>query len=121
MLVRASKPGIGADALDGYFIGINSATGVLFGGREDGGWSGLASVPTKPLATGHWYNLTVSAHGPAFRAVLRDKADDAVLGQIVFTDARFATGAIGVRDFNASASWRDVRAVADGVPEVGAP
>lgn len=63
----------------------------------------------------------IAGHGAAFRAVLRDKADDAVLGQIVFTDARFATGAIGVRDFNASASWRDVRAVADGVPEVGAP
>jgi len=33
VLVRVSNPGAGPDALNGYYIGINPQSGVLFGGR----------------------------------------------------------------------------------------
>lgn len=109
VLVRVSHPAIGADALDGYFIGINPRSGVLFAGREDGGWTRLASVPVPGLVTGHWYTIAVRASGPRFEAMVVEKGTAAPMGRIAFEDGRFATGAIGLRDFNTSASWKNVR------------
>jgi len=114
-LVRASNPSAGADALNGYFIGVSPTD--IFLGKESGSWTGLTSTSIPGgLALNSWYHLTVQAVGCTFVVSGLPSGSTAAPTSFTYTDTgcTFTAGAIGLRDYNSTASWRNVTAVAGG-------
>ena len=100
LLFRASRAAIGPDAYQGYFAGINANALVL--GRADGGWTSLSAVALpSSTATRH---LRVVAVG----ASLKVYVDDLVTPKISVTDATYVDGAVGVRTYEAAATFDNV-------------
>ncbi|MBB4689508.1 family 16 glycoside hydrolase [Amycolatopsis jiangsuensis] len=107
-VVRATDPGIGADALHGYYVGATASR--LFLGRENGSWTELASAPIPGgLATGAWYHVSVQAKGCTF-TVTGTRPDSPEQAHFTHTDPGCAAthGAIGVRAQSGTASWRNL-------------
>ncbi|WP_344868316.1 family 16 glycoside hydrolase [Amycolatopsis ultiminotia] len=107
-VVRASNPGVGADAVNGYYVGVSETS--LFLGRQDGAWTPLASVPIPDgLAAGTWYHLSVQAQGCTF-TITGTKDGSGTPTTLDYTDdgCTFTHGAVGVRDQTGTGSWRDI-------------
>ncbi len=106
--VRVSDPNVGADSLNGYYVGVSGS--ALFLGKENGGWTSLqyASIPGG-LATGSWYHVTVQAVGCTLTVSGSPSGSTGAPIGFSYTDTGcFATGGIAVRDQGATASWRDI-------------
>jgi hypothetical protein len=112
-LVRASNPSAGADALKGYFVGVSPTQ--IFLGKENGSWTGLTAV-TIPggLALNSWYHLAVQVSGCSFVISGLPAGSTGAPTSVTYTDAgcTFTTGAVGLRDYASTASWRNVTVVA---------
>ncbi|QRN94101.1 AbfB domain-containing protein [Archangium violaceum] len=98
LVFRASRLAIGPDAYQGYYAGINANTVVL--GRADGGWTVLSAVAI-PTSTNPTRHLRVVAVGSSLKVYV----DDMVTPRISVTDATFVSGAVGVRTFEAQATF----------------
>ncbi|RII11189.1 hypothetical protein DSC45_29450 [Streptomyces sp. YIM 130001] len=108
-LVRASDPRTGADAHDGYYVGVTSKNIVL--GKQDGSWQQFekAGIPGG-LKAGEWYRLTVDVVGCDIKVTGHPSDSDAESVAFEYTDrdCSFPSGAIGVRDQSGTADWRDI-------------
>ncbi|HVH44905.1 MAG TPA: hypothetical protein VM925_21275 [Labilithrix sp.] len=111
-LVRLSNPSVGIDAHQGYYVGIG---GSLFLGRQSYNYVGLASVPI-PGGTpaGQFFHVTAEVIGCDFAMSVKRAGTADTPTKLSFTDPGCAstTGAIGVRDFEGGASFRDITVVA---------
>ncbi|MCD0447303.1 glycoside hydrolase [Glycomyces sp. A-F 0318] len=107
-VLRATDPRVGADRLDGYYVGV-SATGTLMLGRQDGTWTPLASAEIPGgLERGDWYHISVRATGCRF-TITGEPADGGTPVTFAHTDPGcFHQGAVGVRAQTGTASWRDI-------------
>ncbi|MGI5229834.1 family 16 glycoside hydrolase [Actinoallomurus sp. CA-142502] len=104
---RATDPRVGADAFNGYYVGVSSTRLIL--GRENGSWTLLsqAAIPGG-LAHDRWYHLTIRAVGCRFTITGSDGGETAPIA-FSHTDAGcFTHGAIGVRDQSGTAAWRNI-------------
>jgi len=121
LLVRASNPSNGADALNGYYAGINTSGNINFG-RENGSWTALhsATIPGG-LSTNTWYHLTVQAVGCTFTVSGDPVGSTATPVSFTYTDTgcTFTSGAIGVRDYASTGSWRNITATSSGTTSTG--
>lgn len=110
-LVRVSNPFTGTDALNGYYVGVTADANIL--GRENNSWTQLATTPIpNGLGFGTWYHLTVEAVGCQVTVTGQpDNGSDRV--SLSYTDSCcfFTTGAVGVRTYNATATWPDVAVI----------
>lgn len=94
LIFRASNFAVGADALTGYYAGINAAGNVVLG-KMNNNWTQLATAPvTIPPNT--WHAVKVVAAG----SLIRVYVDDMVTPKITVTDTSYSSGAIGVRSHN---------------------
>ncbi|MFT7840295.1 family 43 glycosylhydrolase [Saccharothrix sp. BKS2] len=124
LVFRATRPAVGADAYAGYYAGISPAGRVVLG-RADNSWTPLGSAPlTTAVGTAH--RLRVTAVGASIRVYV----DDMTTPRLDVVDAAFASGANGVRAFNAAATFDDVAVgpavgpvanLAQGRPATGTP
>ncbi|MCA1217208.1 exo-alpha-sialidase [Streptomyces sp. 8L] len=108
-VVRASDPATGADALDGYYVGVSATS--LFLGRQNGGWTALADTPVPGgLTTGAWYHLDVRVAGCTLDVTGSPADSDGQTVSLSYQDpdCTFTHGAIGVRDQSTTASWRNI-------------
>lgn len=112
VLLRTTSPSVGADSHTGYYVGIET-TGNLFIGRQNGGWTGLASSSVSGgVTTGVWYNLQASIVGCTITAQLK-RDDSTTVTTATATDAGcFAAGQAGVRTHLTTASFRNVQVTA---------
>jgi hypothetical protein len=108
LLVRASDPATGTDSLDGYYVGVSGSSLII--GREKYGWKELAGTAIPGgLSADTWYHLTVRVVGCSIAVDGTPAADpSAAPVSAAVQDCTFLRGAIGVRDFAAAASWRDL-------------
>ena len=107
-LVRASNPSVGIDTLNGYYIGIENATNTLFIGKENGSWTGLGSASISGgVALNTWYHITVTLNNSSIDITATPAAGGATT-YLNVTDGSFPWGAIGIRDFNTSAAWKNI-------------
>lgn len=117
LIFRVTAPGTGADALNGYYLGIESSTGTLFLGRENGSWTQLNTV-TVPggIAVGTWYHETIQAVGCTYTVSVLAVGSTSSPTAFSYTDSgcSFTAGQIGVRDHYTTASWRNVTVTAGG-------
>ncbi len=95
LMFRVSKPSLGADAYNGYYVGLSAADGIVELGRSSGQWTSLMHVK-REIKANQVYRVRVEARG----AQLRVWIDDAVTPIIDVQDATFAEGAIGVRQYS---------------------
>lgn len=107
LIARVANPTVGVDALRGYYAGITSA-GTLVVGKFNNNWTllGDKSVPGG-VSTGQWYHVTLQVRGCELTATAQS-AGSYDQAAVVITDAGCTqtTGQVGVRTFNAGASWR---------------
>ena len=108
LLVRVTNPSVGVDALNGYYAGVTPSQIVL--GREQSGWTALASANLPvALPSGTWYHLTVEAVGCLITVTgVPSAGGSQVSASYNDTGCTLTSGAIGVRTFNTTATWRDV-------------
>jgi hypothetical protein len=97
VLFRVTEPAVGVDSYRGYYAGISRSGRVLLG-KADNGWTPLADAPVRPATQ---YHLRVEAVGSSIRVYV----DDMSRPQLEVTDASYASGANGVRVFNAGAGF----------------
>lgn len=117
LIIRVTNPGVGADNLDGYYVGLESTSGTFFLGRESGSWTGLQST-TMPggVALNTWYHVTVQAVGCTFTVAAQRAGSTTAPTQFSFTDSgcTFTSGQVGVRDHYTTAAWRDLSVTLSG-------
>ena len=96
LMFRVSKPEIGPDNYNGYYIGLSPETGHVELGKADGKWTSL-KVVEKPLAANTPIHVRVEARGASLRVFVEDMTQPV----IEVADETFAQGAIGVRQYGA--------------------
>ncbi len=107
LLVRTTSPAWGANAFNGYFVGIDASTGALVITKHQNNATSLATSPTIAgggVTTGAWYHLTVRVRGCAITASAQ-RLGVAEQTTVSATDCTLANGAIGTRVVNARATW----------------
>jgi len=92
LIFRVTKPSQGADAYNGYYVGLQPEKRVVVLGKADGSWHELATA-LAAIEFGKSYRLRVVAKGPKIDVYLNDKQ---VLSE---EDLSFAEGSVGVRDY----------------------
>lgn len=112
-LVRATDPTVGTDNVNGYYVGVTGANLVI--GKEGYGWTQLASTAIPGgLATNAWYHLTVGVDGCEITVQGAPSGGYANPAYLAVDDCSFGAGSVGVRDYDSTASWRNVNVVAAG-------
>jgi hypothetical protein len=110
-LLRATDPTTGADNLNGYYVGVTSSAIQI--GRESYGWTQLASAAIPGgLAANAWYHLTASVTGCVLSVQGTPAGSWANPVYVSINDCALSHGAVGVRDYDATASWRNISVAA---------
>jgi hypothetical protein len=94
LIFRVSKPDIGPDMYCGYYAGISVDRSRLEFGCAANSWNSITNVPMT-FSANTVYHLTVEARGPRLKIFVGATRQPVV----DVTDARFASGMIGVRDY----------------------
>lgn len=110
LVFRAKNPAVGTDALDGYYIGINSGNKAVFGEFTNGKWRELASR-NLPIRVNEWYRVKINADGDHFQIYINDNPlNTNPYPKFDLAEASHPeTGFIGVRTFNATAQFDNVK------------
>jgi hypothetical protein len=113
LLVRANDPNTGADAHNGYFVGLTNQEGGVFLGRQNYNWTLLSGVHSMPggVTQGAWYHLKVRVSGCTFTVEAQQVGGSNPPTTFTHTDTgcTMTRGAVGVRTFNTRAAWRNVK------------
>jgi glycosyl hydrolase family 43 len=102
LVFRATSLATGADAYRGYYAGITPAGRVILG-RADNNWTQLGAA-SLPIVAGQRYHLRVQATGSTIKVYV----DNLTTPKITVTDATYASGASGVRVYNAAAAFDNI-------------
>ncbi|MGW5472762.1 family 43 glycosylhydrolase [Streptomyces chartreusis] len=99
LMFRVTEPSVGPDSYSGYYAGI-SPSGKVVLGRANGSWTELGTART-PGAPGSTHRMRVTAVGSSIKVFV----DDMKTPKISVSDGTYASGANGVRVFNAAAAF----------------
>ncbi len=102
-IFRASNVGNGPDAYNGYYTGIETG-GILTLGRANGSWKELARFKLD-IRAGQKYHMKIQAAGD----VIKVYVDDIGTPKIVFKDATYGRGVVGLRVYQTGAIVDNVR------------
>lgn len=99
LIFRVSNPDLGADAYNGYYLGIDALGGKIQLGKSSGQkWTVLQEHAQK-LETGIDYKVKVVAKGEQIKVYFNNSTEPL----ITVNDAEFKTGLTGVRSFDCMA------------------
>ena len=115
LLLRVTNPAAGTDSLHGYYAAV-SGNGTLTLSRENNSWTPLQTMAISGgVSTGVWYHLTAQAIGCTITVSAQPVGSTAVTG-FTYSDSgcAFTAGAVGIRSYNAAASWRDISVAVGG-------
>lgn len=97
-----------SESYRGYFAGLDPQNNRLFLGKTDGAtWTELGAV-SQTLDPEVSYHLRVVAVGSEIKVYLNHSADP----QLTLSDSSYATGATGVRTFEAAAQFDNINVTA---------
>ncbi|HQL73867.1 MAG TPA: hypothetical protein PLD58_11860 [Phycisphaerae bacterium] len=103
LIVRVSRPAVGADAWHGYEVALDAAAGVLRLGRHRDNFELIRDVPcTVPV--GRWVSLVVRLAGRTIEAVVDGKS------VLLYEDTRhpLAGGKVGLRPWARAGQYRNL-------------
>ncbi|HTH53993.1 MAG TPA: ATP-binding protein [Edaphobacter sp.] len=109
VMVRVNDAEPGADAYNGYYVGLRSDDRALVMGRADYGW--MEGYPTELIGgviAGRWYHLHVVAVGCAIGAEAIDKITGATTYGFLEERNCVAKGKIGLRSMATGGEWSQV-------------
>ena len=92
---RATNVGTGADGYNGYYVGIEAASGKgVMVGYADGSWHQLAVAGEFAYNHNQDYKMTILVCGDTFKVY--------VDGEFIYelTDSRYTNGKVGIRSWN---------------------
>jgi hypothetical protein len=105
LIFRVSDLNLGADAYNGYYLGLDAENGKIQLGKSSARkWTVLSEAPQK-LELGVNYKIKIVAKGDQIRVYFNDSANPA----ISVTDSEFKSGPIGVRSFDCMAIIDDLK------------
>jgi len=107
LIVHVTHPATGIDSFDGYYAGITSS-GTLILGREAYNWTKLTQATlASGVSLNTWYHMSVQVSGCTLTVAVQpiNSPEQAVV-RYTDTGCSYTSGQIGVRTFNADASWR---------------
>lgn len=108
LLFRVTNAAIGADAYDGYYLGINAHTGeVQLGKSSNQKWLVLATAQQK-LEIGKAYQVKITARAAEIKVYFNGAAKPL----FSINDEEFKSGSIGLRAYDALASIDNLEAKA---------
>lgn len=99
LVFRVSEPAIGADAYQGYYVGFGAEKNEIEIGRVNNDWMQLGRADLKVEAD-KTYPMRVEARGASIKVWVGDSATPI----LEVSDATFARGAIGVRQWGSDAN-----------------
>lgn len=106
VIFRVTKPAMGADAYLGYYVGLSAEGGNVQLGLADGShYKSLASAPLQ-IEAGKPHHLKIVARGSKI-SVFVDDQPESKQPKLVVTDSTYASGAIGVRQYQSAAATFD--------------
>ncbi|MDR1342297.1 MAG: glycoside hydrolase family 127 protein [Prevotellaceae bacterium] len=114
LMFRASRFSFGPDEYSGYYVGISSADGRVELGKANGAWTSLKTAAMS-IAANQWHQMRVAVSGSNIKVYVNDMATP----KIDVDDPSFASGAVGVRSYEALAAWDDISVVNTGYVEPG--
>lgn len=110
MIFRVTNPGTGADAYNGYYVGIALGQKAAILGKANGSWSQLAAkTGLQVVQPGAPVTIRVIVKGKLIEVYVGDMVDPVIR----YTDnapAAPTSGALGVRGYNSSFRVTDVKA-----------
>lgn len=104
IIFRVSDVNLGADAYNGYCVGLDAVNGKIQLGKSSGGKWQLLKEYLQPLKTGENYPIRVVAKGDQIKVYFNHGAAEI----IAVTDDTFREGAIGVRSYDCLVSIDDI-------------
>ncbi|MGN7205365.1 3-keto-disaccharide hydrolase [Pedobacter sp. SAFR-022] len=105
MIFRVTKPAIGANAYQGYYVGLNPETGLVTLGKANGYTWQVISSKEANLKQHQQYRLKVRAQGNSLKVFL----DGASMPIISVKDEEFKSGSIGLRAYKAQAAFDQLK------------
>ncbi len=103
LLVRVQQPHAGADAFIGYEISLSTKHNSILLGRHRNNWKLLKEVAV-PIKPDRWHHLRVECAGKEVSVFL--DGDKTALIRYTDADAPILSGQVGLRTWNADASFR---------------
>ncbi|MHA4896758.1 beta-L-arabinofuranosidase domain-containing protein [Pedobacter sp. PWIIR3] len=104
LLFRVSKPAIGSEAYQGYYVGLNPTNGMLqLGKANNGKWIVIKEIKY-PAKLNQKYAVKVRASGSDI-SVFINGGEKPLL---VASDGEYKTGNIGIRSYNALATMDNI-------------
>lgn len=107
LIFRVSSPAVGTNSYNGYYAGINSASGLVVLGKAANNWTEIVSVPYT-ITPNTLYHLKVSAEGKFIEVYINGTH------VISAVDSTYTSGTIGVRAINSTAKFDNVQVIDNG-------
>ncbi|WP_341876224.1 family 43 glycosylhydrolase [Defluviitalea saccharophila] len=111
LIFRVKNPETGADAFDGYYLGINAAgKSAVLGHMKDKKWNEIA-IRNLPIYHDQWYHLKVVVHEGHIQAYINDNPlnTNGYPKFDVLETSHLTTGKIGVRAHFANAMFDNIK------------
>jgi signal transduction histidine kinase len=110
VMIRANDAEPGADAYNGYYVGLRSDDQALVMGRADHGWmEGRPTVMEEGgIVAGRWYHLHVVAQGCAIGARAVDTTTEKSTWGLLEEKNCVLKGRIGLRSMATGGAWKHV-------------
>ena len=106
LIFRVSDLNLGADAYNGYYLGLDAVNGRLQLGKSSGRKWVLLNESQQKLELGINYKVRIEAKGDQIRVYFNNNVQPV----ISVTDSEFKSGPIGVRSFDCLATIDDLKA-----------
>ncbi len=130
LIFRVTNPREGADALDGYYAGLETqysglqpGGSLVLGRLRNSAWTELQRTTVPGGVKVHkWYHLTVQAVGCTFTVSVQSVGDTGTPTSFSYTDTGcFSSGQIGLRSHFTRAAWRNISVTPGGTTSTSVP
>lgn len=105
LMFRVSNPAIGPDAYQGYYVGLDQLNGTVIFGKASGQKWTVISSGKYPVEMNKTYTLKIVAKADKFDVFI----NGSVKPVLSATDNQYQSGSIGLRTYNALASFDSVK------------
>ena len=130
LIFRVTNPREGADALDGYYTGLETqynglqpGGSLVLGRFRNNAWTELqrATIPGG-VKIHKWYHMTVQAVGCTFTVSALPVGDASAPTSLSYTDTEcYALGQVGLRSHFTRAAWRNISVTPGGITSASVP
>lgn len=104
LIMKVSRPGVGADRFQGYEVSLDPGRQLLVLGRHRQNWEHIRDVPCS-VAVGRWVDLTVRMTGTGLAVVV----DGRPVVEFEDREHPLSAGSVGLRTWQREASFRGLK------------